>query len=79
MALRNNPQAVTLYGVDRFYMWSHPCHVPGKVVVALFVDHQLCAETSLVLLCQISKFSSYFLFLSKVVSAHALKKCIVYQ
>ena len=75
MALRHHSQAVTLYGVDRFYMWSHPCHVPGKVVIALkFVDHQLCAETSLVLLCQISKFSSYFVLLSKVVSAHAQKR-----
>ena len=51
-----------------------------KVVIALkFVDYQLCAETSLVFLGQISKFTSYFVLLSKVVSAHAHKQCIFYR
>ena len=43
-------------------------------IVIKFVDHQLCAETCLVLLCQISKYFFHLVMLSKVVSAHAQKR-----
>ena len=51
-------------------------HPFDKVVISLkSVDNQLCAETSLVLLVALSDFNffSYFVLLSKVVSAHAQK------